>query len=80
MNAEQWLHAHRRQIAALLTQEEEVERLSKQEAEESTARYLSYYEDDLVVLDWDAALLVDSPSVQVWRNGVASTTRNPLTR
>jgi hypothetical protein len=38
-----------------------VERLSKQEAEESTARYLSYYEDDLVVLDWDAALLVDSP-------------------
>jgi hypothetical protein len=61
MNAEQWLHAHRRQIAALLTQEEEVERLSKQEAEESTARYLSYYEDDLVVLDWDAALLVDSP-------------------
>ena len=32
------------------------ERLSKQEAEESTGRYLSYYDDDLVVLDWDAAL------------------------
>lgn len=61
MNAEQWFHGHRRQVAALLTQEEESERLSKQEAEESTARYLSYYEDDLVVLDWDAALLVDSP-------------------
>jgi hypothetical protein len=61
MNAEQWFHAHRRQIAALLTQEEEIERLSKQEAEESTARFLSYYEDDIVVLDWDAALLVDAP-------------------
>ena len=61
VNAEQWFHAHRRQVAALLTQEEEVERLSKQEAEESTARYLSYYDDDLVVVDWDAALIVDAP-------------------
>ena len=47
MNAEQWFQAHRRQVAALLTQEEEIERLSKQEAEESTARYLSYYDNDL---------------------------------
>ena len=61
VNAEQWFQAHRRQIAALLTQEEEVERLSKQEAEESTGRYLSYYDDDLVVVDWDAALLIDEP-------------------
>ena len=61
MNAEAWFHAHRRQVAALLTQEAEPERLSKQEAEESTARYLSYYEDDLCVVDWDAALLVDAP-------------------
>lgn len=36
-------------------------RLSKQEAEESTARYLSYYDNDLVVIDWDAALIVDEP-------------------
>jgi hypothetical protein len=61
MNAEQWFQSHRRQVAALLTQEEEPERLSKQEAEESTARYLSYYEDDIAVVDWDAALLVDAP-------------------
>jgi len=59
--AEQWFQAHRRQIAGLLTQEEKAERLSKQEAEESTARYLSYYDNDLVVIDWDAALLVDEP-------------------
>ncbi|HEY4416340.1 MAG TPA: hypothetical protein VGO57_11670 [Verrucomicrobiae bacterium] len=61
MNAEQWFQGHRRPVAALLTQEEEPERLSKQEAEESTARYLSYYEDDLAVVDWDAALLIDAP-------------------
>ena len=62
LNAEQWFQAHRRPIAALLTQEEETARLSKQEAEESTARHLSYYDNDLVVLDWDAALLVDEPA------------------
>ncbi len=61
VNAEQWFLSHRRQVAALLTQEAESERLSKQEADESTGRYLSYYEDDVLVLDWDAALLVDEP-------------------
>lgn len=61
INAESWFQSHRRQVAALLTQESEIERLSKQEAHESTARYLSYYEDDLLVIDWDAALLIDEP-------------------
>ena len=61
VNAEQWFQAHRRQIAALLTQEEQMDRLSQQEAEESTARHLSYYDNDLVVIDWDAALLIDEP-------------------
>jgi len=62
VKAEAWFQSHRRQVAALLTQESEIERLSKQEADESTDRYLSYYEDDLVVVDWDAALLIDEPS------------------
>jgi len=62
VKAEAWFQSHRRQVAALLTQESEIERLSKQEADESTGRYLSYYEDDLVVVDWDAALLIDEPS------------------
>lgn len=61
ISAESWFQAHRRGVAALLTQESEGERLSKQESEESTGRYLSYYENDLVVIDWDAALLVDEP-------------------
>jgi hypothetical protein len=61
VRAEDWFQSHRQQVAALLTQEEEMERLSKQEAEESTGRYLSYYDNDLVVIDWDAALLIDEP-------------------
>jgi hypothetical protein len=59
VSAENWLQAHRRQVASLLTQESDIGNLSRQEAEESTVRYLSYYQNDLVVIDWDAALLVD---------------------
>ena len=61
LSAENWLQAHRRQVAALLTQEADIGKLSKQEADESTARHLSYYQNDLVVIDWDAALIVDEP-------------------
>lgn len=60
-NAETWFRSHRRQVAALLTQEPHIDHLSRQESEESTARYLSYYEHDLVVVDWDAALVMDKP-------------------
>jgi hypothetical protein len=48
-------------VAALLTQEPDPDHLSTQEANESTGRYLSYYEHDLVVVDWDAALMIDRP-------------------
>jgi hypothetical protein len=59
LNAEAWWRANRRKVASLLTQEPDSAHLSKQEADESTGRYLSYYEHDLVVVDWDAALIVD---------------------
>ncbi len=62
IRAEAWLESHRREIAAVLTQEQGHQILSRQEAIESTARHLSYYEDDLAVIDWDAALVVDHPS------------------
>jgi hypothetical protein len=55
---EDWLSDHRRAVAGLLTQERDAARLSEQEAAESTERYLTYYETDLVVADWDAALVV----------------------
>lgn len=61
VSAESWFQSHRRQVAAMLTQEPDIERLSRQEADESTRWHLSYYEDDLVVVDWDAALLIDEP-------------------
>ena len=58
---EDWLYANRRQVAGVLTEEPNPSLLSEQEAEESTSRYLSYYKRDLVVVDWDAALVVDEP-------------------
>ncbi len=61
LSAENWWRANRRAVASLLTQEPEIDLLSKQEAEESTGRFLSYYQRDLVVIDWDAALLIDEP-------------------
>ncbi|HPC95148.1 MAG TPA: hypothetical protein PLU87_09410 [Sedimentisphaerales bacterium] len=56
--SEDWLLTNRRAIAGLLTQEPQAARLSEQEAAESTEKYLTYYETDLVVADWDAALVV----------------------
>lgn len=58
-SAEGWWRANRRTVASLLTQEPDIDHLSKQESDESTGRFLSYYEHDLVVVDWDAALLLD---------------------
>lgn len=61
VQASVWLERNRRAIASLITQETDAGVLSHQEAVESTSRHLSYYEDDLVVIDWDAALLLDDP-------------------
>ena len=61
MSAEEWLGTNRRDVAALLTEEPDPRHLSDQEADESTGKYFSYYERDLVVMDWDAALVIDEP-------------------
>ena len=61
VRCEDWLADHRRAVAALLTEEPDVSRLSEQEVTESTGKALTYYERDLVVVDWDAALVVDEP-------------------
>jgi hypothetical protein len=60
-SSEDWLLENRRRVAALLTEERDPSRLAEQEADESTAKYLSYYDRDLVVVDWDAALVIDEP-------------------
>ncbi len=59
---EPWFERHRREIAGILTQEKDGSLLSAQEAEESTSQHLSYYRTDLVVVDWDAALVMDQPA------------------
>lgn len=59
--AEDWLLENRRRVGALLTEEPDPGKLSDQEATESTGKYLSYYDRDLVVVDWDAALVIDEP-------------------
>jgi hypothetical protein len=56
-----WFDKERRRIAALLTQESDPARLSEQEVRESTQYHFSYYSSDLVVVDWDAGLIVDNP-------------------
>jgi hypothetical protein len=61
LSAEDWLLNNRRKVAALLTEEPDPAHLSDQEATESTGRYFSYYEHDLVVVDWDAAIIIDDP-------------------
>jgi hypothetical protein len=55
---EDWLKAKRRRGASLLLQVDDDEVLSEQEVYESTGLYLSYYGDDLVVVDWDSAIVV----------------------
>lgn len=61
-NAEEWFRKNRRSIASLITHEMGTIPLSHQEALESTSKHLSYYQSDLVVVDWDAALIVDRPA------------------
>jgi hypothetical protein len=55
---EAWLKDHRRGVAGLLTEEEDASLLSRQETVDSTRPYLSYYDNDLVVADWDSALVI----------------------
>jgi hypothetical protein len=61
VRCEDWLAANRRKVAAVLTEEPDPALLSDQEAEESTGKSYSYYDRDLVVIDWDAALVIDEP-------------------
>ena len=61
ISAEHWLQSNRRGVAAILTEERDPQCLSDQEADESSNKYFSYYENDVVVIDWDAAVIVDEP-------------------
>jgi hypothetical protein len=60
-DSEGWLRKNERDIAALLVGEAEPSRLSLQEVQDTTKSWYSYYHRDLAVIDWDAALLIDTP-------------------
>lgn len=61
VGVEDWMKRSRRRVASLLTEEPDPTHLSEQEADESSDKHYSYYENDVVVIDWDAALIVDDP-------------------
>ncbi|MCE5266375.1 MAG: hypothetical protein LLG00_00620 [Planctomycetaceae bacterium] len=57
---EHWLSAHERDVAALLVGETDATRLSAQEVQETLQNRYSYYCNELTVLDWDAAFVIDT--------------------
>lgn len=61
-DVESWFVQNRGAIAGVLTEESDWHQLAPGEIEESTSLRLSYYRDDLIVVDWDAALAVASKS------------------
>jgi hypothetical protein len=61
-DVESFLDHGRRKVASLLMQEADENTLSDQEVLDTTNRYLAYGKDDLTVIDWDAALLIDKPA------------------
>jgi len=52
---------HRATLAALLDNAPEPEKLSRSEVEDNMRFWYTYYEDDLVLVDWDYSLIVDKP-------------------
>ena len=53
------LRDHRARLAALLSNEPRADKLSPKEVEDNLRHWYSYYEDDLVVVDWDYAFIYD---------------------
>lgn len=61
LSAADWFASNRRAIASLLVEEPDQKQISEQEAAESSDKHFSYYDADIVVIDWDAAVIVDEP-------------------
>ncbi len=56
---QEWIAGHRPEIAALLCEEAIPERLAKGQVDEALRHSLSYTTEDVTVVDWDSALVVD---------------------
>ena len=57
--AEYTLREERAQLAALLIGEQAFDRLSLMEIEDTLKHWANYYREDLVIADWDAALIIE---------------------
>lgn len=55
-----WIRSRRAEIAALLNEEARPEQLAERQVEETFSQALAYTRDDFTVIDWDAALVVDT--------------------
>lgn len=66
-DASDWLERNRREVAGLLTQERDARLLCEEEIAETVSKSLGYYREDRVVVDWDAALVIDreEPAAEV---------------
>ncbi len=51
--------AWRREVTALLANDPRPDAISDEEVDDTWRNWFSYYQDDLVVLDWDAALVIE---------------------
>ncbi len=49
----------RREVTALLASDPRPDDISDEEVEDTWRNWLSYYQDDLVVVEWDAALVIE---------------------
>jgi hypothetical protein len=57
---QEWVRSHRAEIAGLLNEEPEPGRLADRQVDETLSHALAYTQDDFTVIDWDAALVVDT--------------------
>ncbi len=55
----QFRDAWRREVTALLANDPRPDDISDEEVEDTWKSWLSYYQDDLVVTEWDAALVIE---------------------
>jgi len=55
-----WVRASRVEIACLLNEETQPDHLADRQVDETLSHALTYTRDDFTVIDWDAALVVDT--------------------
>lgn len=56
----EWIRGRRAQIAGLLNEERDPGRLAERQVDETLSHSLAYSRDDVAIIDWDAALVIDA--------------------